>query len=70
MTKIKQVEETIYNLADENNPVALSGNEPVSMNFWDSSPIFKFLEEQFIEFLTENKDNIKAEFQFQLLLTN
>lgn len=63
MTKIKQVEETIYNLADENNPVALSGNEPVSMNFWGFiPPIFKFLEEQFIEFLTENKDNIKAEF--------
>ncbi|HPB57581.1 MAG TPA: nucleotidyltransferase, partial [Bacteroidales bacterium] len=48
---------------DENNPVALTGNEPVSMNFWGfTPPIFQFLEDQFVEFLTDNEDSLKAEF--------
>ncbi|MDH8701436.1 dTDP-glucose pyrophosphorylase [Dysgonomonadaceae bacterium PH5-43] len=49
---------------DENeNMVEVSENTPVSMNMWGFTPeYFNYSEEQFIDFLNENKDNPKSEF--------
>ncbi|MBP5206046.1 MAG: NTP transferase domain-containing protein [Bacteroidales bacterium] len=52
---IENIEEGLYNL--------FTGEEPVSMNFWGFTPdFFQALEEQFIDFMRENHDNIKAEY--------
>jgi len=62
MTKIQQIEGRIQNI-DENGAVILTGNEPVSMNFWGFTPyFFSFLTDLFIEFLKENNHNPKSEF--------
>ena len=50
---IENIEEGLYNL--------FTGEEPVSMNFWGFTPdFFQALEEQFVDFMRENHDNIKA----------
>ena len=52
---IENIEECLYNL--------FTGEEPVSMNFWGFTPdFFQALEEQFVDFMRENHDNIKAEY--------
>ncbi len=52
---IENIEEGLYNL--------FTGEEPVSMNFWGFTPdFFQALEEQFVDFMRENHDNIKAEY--------
>lgn len=48
---------------EENNERRLSGDEIVSMNMWGFSPsIFDFLEEDFIFFLRDKINDLKAEF--------
>jgi len=62
MTKIQQEENIIYN-TDEKGRGVLTGNEPVSMNFWGFTPyFFTCLNVLFIQFLKENNDNPKSEF--------
>ena len=52
---IENIEEGLYSL--------FTGEEPVSMNFWGFTPdFFQALEEQFVDFMRENHDNIKAEY--------
>ncbi len=52
---IENIEEGLNNL--------FTGEEPVSMNFWGFTPdFFQALEEQFVDFMRENHDNIKAEY--------
>ena len=62
MRKIGRKEEGICN--DEDGVVTpLTGEEPVSMNFWGFSPrFFDTLGEMFAQFLKDNEGNIKAEF--------
>ena len=49
--------------AKGNPPLALSGEEPVSMNFWGFTPdLFAKLERLFEEFLEERGEDPKAEF--------
>lgn len=62
MRKIGRSEEGIRN--DEDGVVTpLTGEEPVSMNFWGFSPrFFDTLTEMFAQFLKDNAGNIKAEF--------
>ena len=46
-----------------NRDIELDGSEPVSMNVWGFTPIlFKYLEEKFVEFLTENGTEMKSEY--------
>jgi dTDP-glucose pyrophosphorylase len=48
---------------EEGNLVATAENTPVSMNMWGFTPeYFLYSEDLFIRFLTENQDNLKAEF--------
>lgn len=43
--------------------IELDGSEPVSMNVWGFTPIlFKYLEEKFVEFLSENGTEMKSEY--------
>ena len=62
MRKIARTANGIQN--DEDGVVTpLTGEEPVSMNFWGFSPrFFDTLGEMFAQFLKDNEDNIKAEF--------
>ena len=62
MRKIGRKEDGICN--DEDGVVTpLTGEEPVSMNFWGFSPrFFDTLGEMFAQFLRDNEGNIKAEF--------
>lgn len=62
MRKIARTADGICN--DEDGVVTpLTGEEPVSMNFWGFSPrFFDSLEEQFMRFLRDHEDNPKAEF--------
>jgi UTP-glucose-1-phosphate uridylyltransferase len=66
MTKIERKCNRIYNTTEvEPQPsiVELTGEEPVSMNFWGFTPyFFTFLNDLFIEFLKENNNNPKSEF--------
>lgn len=49
--------------AEGNPPLALTGKEPVSMNFWGFTPdLFAQLERLFEEFLEERGEDPKAEF--------
>jgi hypothetical protein len=74
MTKIQRENNIIYNLVEaelQPNKVTLSGNEPVSMNFWGFTPyFFTFLNELFIQFLKENNENPKSEFPIPAVINH
>ncbi|NLI99637.1 MAG: nucleotidyltransferase [Bacteroidales bacterium] len=55
---------------DENDRwVAIDDNTPVSMNMWGFTPdYFDYSEEDFVQFLKENAENIKAEYFIPLLV--
>jgi choline kinase len=70
MTKIQQVDDAIFN-TDEKGRVALTGNEPVSMNFWGFTPyFFTFLNTLFVQFLKENNENPKSEFAIPAVINH
>jgi choline kinase len=61
--KIRQQNTTIICESENNKTAELTGNEPVSMNFWGFHPsVFKNIENQFIEFLQTNIQLPKSEF--------
>ncbi|HJN97527.1 MAG TPA: sugar phosphate nucleotidyltransferase [Candidatus Marinimicrobia bacterium] len=56
------LEKTDYGVSS-NRDIELDGSEPVSMNVWGFTPIlFKYLEEKFVEFLSENSTEMKSEY--------
>ena len=56
------LEKTDYGVSS-NRDIELDGTEPVSMNVWGFTPIlFKYLEEKFVEFLSENGREMKSEY--------
>lgn len=62
MLKIERKNNIIQN-TDETGTITLTGDEPVSMNFWGFTPyFFTFLNDLFIKFLKENNHNPKSEF--------
>jgi len=70
MTKIQREDNLIYN-TDEKGRVALTGNEPVSMNFWGFTPyFFAFLHTLFIDFVKENNNNPKSEFPIPAVINH
>jgi UTP-glucose-1-phosphate uridylyltransferase len=63
MTKIQRYPDNIKNENPDGTFTVLTPNTPVSMNFWGFSPLFfDYLEQLFIEFLTQNNDNPASEF--------
>jgi len=70
MTKVKREGESMYNL-EGNGKVELTGNEPVSMNFWGFTPyFFTCLNALFIQFLKENNHNPKSEFPIPAVINH
>ncbi|WP_299229071.1 sugar phosphate nucleotidyltransferase [uncultured Bacteroides sp.] len=68
-TKIQRMDGSVKYLDENENWVAIDDSTPVSMNFWGFTPdYFKYSNEYFIKFLTENIDNIKSEFFIPLLI--
>jgi len=56
------LQKTDYGVSSNRN-IELDGSEPVSMNVWGFTPIlFKYLEEKFVEFLSENGTEMKSEY--------
>ena len=56
------LEKTDYGVSS-NRDIELDGTEPVSMNVWGFTPVlFKYLEEKFVEFLSENGTEMKSEY--------
>lgn len=61
--KIRQQNSKIICESENNETIELTGNEPVSMNFWGFHPsVFNNIEDQFIEFLQTNIQLSKSEF--------
>ena len=62
-THIQRTTDGIKNCPPNGKETLLDENLPVSMNCWGFTPdIFHFLEEQFVNFLKQNYDNLKAEY--------
>ena len=56
------LQKTDYGVSS-NRDIELDGTEPVSMNVWGFTPIlFKYLDEKFVEFLSENGTEMKSEY--------
>ena len=56
------LQKTDYGVSS-NRDIELDGSEPVAMNVWGFTPIlFKYLEEKFVEFLSENGTEMKSEY--------
>ena len=56
------LQKTDYGVSS-NRDIELDGSEPVSMNVWGFTPIlFKYLDEKFVEFLSENGTEMKSEY--------
>lgn len=62
-TKIERSDSQIRYLDEGNTWHPLTGEEPVSMNFWGFTPgIFSHLDDRFRAFLEKQQDDLKAEF--------
>ena len=65
VTEVKQIIEqdgTITGVDEQGTPWTLTGDEPVSMNFWGFTPaVFPLLKEQFLDFLRQRGTDAKAE---------
>lgn len=69
MTKIQRVGNTIKNVPENGDETILDGNTPVSMNFWGFTPLFfQKLDAMFADFLRNNNDNPKSEFQIPTVI--
>jgi len=74
--KIRQEDTKILCESATGETLELTGNEPVSMNFWGFHPsLFQNIENQFIEFLKDNIHLPKSEFYipfivFEMILKN
>jgi dTDP-glucose pyrophosphorylase len=62
-TKLKGCGTKIRNENEEQTPVELLPDTPVSMNFWGFHPsVFTHIENCFVDFLQKNSQDLKAEF--------
>ncbi len=67
-TKIGKEEGKIF-FYEESDKTELTGNEPVSMNFWAFKPsYFDYLEEGFVKFLQERGTELKSEYYFNAVV--
>lgn len=68
-TAIERIDGKV-SFTDENGKlVSIDDNTPVSMNMWGFTPdYFEYSEKDFIEFLKENKDNLKSEYFIPLMV--
>ncbi len=70
-TKIERKEDGQVKYEENGEWTTVDENSPVSMNMWGFTPdYFTYSEKAFVEFLTENENNIKAEFFIPLVVNN
>ena len=70
-THIQCTANEIKNCPPDEIATLLDEHLPVSMNCWGFTPdIFRFLEEQFIDFLKQNRDNLKAEYTIPAVINH
>ena len=68
-TEIMRVNGPVCYKDEKGEWVALEDNTPVSMNMWGFTPdYFKYSEDYFVEFLKENRENLKAEYYIPLMV--
>lgn len=68
-TEIMRVNGPVCYKDEKGEWVAIKDNTPVSMNMWGFTPdYFKYSEDYFMEFLKENRENLKAEYYIPLLV--
>lgn len=68
-TEIMRVNDPVCYKDEKGEWVAIEDNTPVSMNMWGFTPdYFKYSEDYFMEFLKENRENLKAEYYIPLLV--
>lgn len=68
-TEIMRVNGPVCYKDEKGEWVAIEDNTPVSMNMWGFTPdYFKYSEDYFMEFLKENRENLKAEYYIPLLV--
>lgn len=69
MTQIQRTGTAIKNTSPNGDETLLNEETPVSMNFWGFTPLFfEKLDEQFVEFLSQQNDNPKSEFQIPTVI--
>ncbi|HQA86115.1 MAG TPA: sugar phosphate nucleotidyltransferase [Bacteroidales bacterium] len=69
ITKIRRVDNTIQGIKSDGTTTHLLPEQIVSMNFWGFTPLFfDKLEELFIDFLKNSKQDITAEFQIPTVI--
>lgn len=70
-THIEKIDGKLMRKDDAGSFVPIDENTVVSMNFWGFTPkYFEFGDQLFIEFLEENKHNLKAEFFIPLVVNH
>ena len=68
-TEIMRVNGPVCYKDEKGEWVAIEDNTPVSMNMWGFTPdYFKYSEDYFVEFLKENRENLKAEYYIPLMV--
>lgn len=68
-TEIMRVDGKVCYKDEQGAWVAVDDNTPVSMNMWGFTPdYFKYSEDDFIDFLKNNLDNLKAEYFIPLMV--
>ena len=68
-TAIERIDGKVSYKDDDGTWVSIDDNTPVSMNMWGFTPdYFQYSDEYFVEFLKENKDNLKIEFFIPLMV--
>lgn len=68
-THIERVNGQVQYKDEQGTFVSISDNTPVSMNMWGFTPdYFDYSEKDFVQFLTENADNLKAEYFIPLMV--
>jgi NDP-sugar pyrophosphorylase family protein len=61
-TALEAFEDGVRNVQSDGSVIKFTGMEPVSMNFWGFHPsLFAHLEELFIDFLKERRQDLKSE---------
>lgn len=68
-THIERIDGKVQYKDETGTFVTISDNTPVSMNMWGFTPdYFDYSEKDFIEFLTNNADNLKGEYFIPLMV--
>ncbi|MGY0425963.1 MAG: sugar phosphate nucleotidyltransferase, partial [Polaribacter sp.] len=70
-TRIETIDGVLKSEDKNGTMIPIDENTTVSMNFWGFTPkCFEFGNQLFLDFLENNKENLKAEFYLPLIVNN